>query len=108
MNTAVVNVKINPAVKKEAQKVAGEMGLSLSAVINGFLRHFVKTREISFSAAEEPSNYLIESLKEAEQDIKKGRVSPTFNNARDAIAWLNNPKRKYVNQLRQKVYQTTR
>ncbi|MBI2017924.1 type II toxin-antitoxin system RelB/DinJ family antitoxin [Candidatus Daviesbacteria bacterium] len=103
MQTAVINIKVEPKTKKEAQKVAEEMGISLSGLINGFLKQVVKTKTVTLSAKEEPSEYMIQSLKEAEDDIKAGRVSPTFDNAKDAIAWLHNPKAKYANQLRKKV-----
>lgn len=100
MNTAVINIKVEPNTKRNAQKIAEELGLSLSSVINGLLKQFVRTKAVTFSLPEEPSEYMIKSLKEAEEDIKAGRVSPTFNNAKDAIAWLRNPKAKYANQLR--------
>ena len=35
----------------------------------------------------------------AVEDYKKGRVSPTFDNAKEAVAWLENPRRKYANQI---------
>ncbi len=44
--------------------------------------------------SEQPSPYLLQAMKEAEEDLKKGRVSPTFNNAEDAIAYLNRFKKK--------------
>ena len=103
MNTAVINIKTEPQVKKQAQVVAGEMGISLSSLINGFLRHLIKTKTITFTAREEPSPWLIQALKESREDIEKGFVSPIFDNIEDEIAWLNNPKRKYVNQIRKKV-----
>jgi len=74
MNTAVVNVKVNPEVKKKAQKVAEELGFSLSSIINGYLRQFIRTKEVNFNL-EEPSEYFIKSLKESEADIKAGRVT---------------------------------
>lgn len=98
MNTAVVNVKVNPQVKKEAQKVAEDLGFSLSALINGYLKQLIRNKTIVFSSVEEePTDYLLESLRESREDIKAGRVSPTFTNAKDAISWLNNPKKKYEN-----------
>jgi len=48
MKTAVINIKTNPKIKMEAQKVAAELGLSLSAVINGYLREFVEVEKIYF------------------------------------------------------------
>lgn len=97
MNTAVVNIKMNPEVKKQAQEVAEELGLSLSAVINGFLKQLIRTKTLTFSASEEPSEYMIKALKKSEGDLRKGRVSPTFDDVNDAIAWLENPKARYKN-----------
>lgn len=97
MNTAVVNVKVDPRVKKEAQRLAEDLGLSLSGLINAYLKQIIRTKTVSFSTApEEPSEYLINALKESREDIKAGRVSPAFENADDAITWLNNPKKKYA------------
>jgi addiction module RelB/DinJ family antitoxin len=99
MNTAVINFKTDPKVKKKAQKVASELGFSLSSLLNGYIRHLIKTKTVYFTAkSEEPSEYLIEVLKESEADRKAGEVSPSFDNAEDAIAWLNDPKRKFVNE----------
>lgn len=102
MQTAVINVRVEPKTKKEAQTVAKNLGFSLGSLIEGYLKHLVRTKTVHFSL-EEPSEYMIKSLKEAEEDIKAGRVSPSFDNIKDALAWLDNPKRKYVNQLRKKV-----
>jgi len=100
MNTAVVNIKVNPQVKKEAQKVAADLGLSLSALINGYLKQLIRNKTVVFSSTEEePTDYLLESLRESREDIKTNRVSPTFTNADDAMNWLNNPKKKYEGQV---------
>lgn len=87
MNTAVINIKTHPKTKKEAQKVAEELGLSLSGLINGFLRHLVKTKEVHFAVSEQPSEYMIQALKESKADIKAGRVI-SFNNSKDASSYL--------------------
>lgn len=106
MNTAIVNAKIDPQVKKKAQKIAAEIGVSLSDVINAQLREFIEKKTITFRKPEIPSDYLIKALKKSEEDVKEGRVSPHFDNAKDALAWLDNPKRKYVYQIRSKVRKT--
>lgn len=87
MNTAIVNVKVDPVVKRKAQKVAGEMGLSLSALVNGFLKHLIKTKTVTFSASEEPTPYLLRALKESKEDVKAGRVV-SFQNPKDALTYL--------------------
>jgi len=98
MNTAVINIKTDPKVKAKAQGVASDLGLSLSAIINGYLKHLVRTKTVHFSL-EEPSEYLIKSLEESESDRGAGRVSPVFGNASDAITWLNNSSRKHAGKI---------
>lgn len=97
MNTAVINIKTNPSTKTRAQEIAKELGFSLSALINGYLRHLVKTKTVHFTTKEEPSKWLIKVLKENKKDIKKGKVSPAFENVDDAIAWLDDPNARYQN-----------
>lgn len=89
MNTAVINIKIDTKTKSEAQKLADEMGLTLTAVINRYLKHFVKTKSVTFNAEDEtPNDYLIGLMKKAKQDRKAGKASPTFDSAEEAVTWL--------------------
>lgn len=86
MNTATINIKTNPQIKKEAMLLAKEFGFNLSSVINAYLRDFIRTKKISFSIDnEEPSEYLIQALKESEADRKAGRFS-TFDTPEEAIS----------------------
>ena len=104
MDTAIINIRTEPLVKKKAKRVAETLGLSLSSIIDAYLRQLIRTKTVTFSAAsEEPTEYLLKSLEESRRDIEAGRVSPTFDNAKDAIAWLDNPKRKHANQIRKTV-----
>lgn len=89
MNTATINIKTDPKIKAEAQLIAKELGFSLSSIVNAHLRNFVRTGKISFSINnEEPSEYLIQALKESEADVKAGRVK-SFEGADEAISYLN-------------------
>jgi len=97
MNTAVINIKTNPQIKAKAQAIAEELGFSLSSLINGYLKHLVKTRAVHFTTSEQPSDWLIKILRENKKDIKAGRVSPSFDNVDDSIAWLEDPNAKYQN-----------
>lgn len=63
MNTAIINIKVDPEVKSKAQKVAAELGLSLSSLINAYLKQLIRTREVLFSLDEETtSDYLPQQL----------------------------------------------
>lgn len=87
MNTTVINIRTQVNVKKAAQQVAEDLGMNLSVLINGFLKHLIKTKTINLVDSEEPSQYLIDSLKEAEEDIKAGRVI-SFEDGSGAIKYL--------------------
>lgn len=98
MKTSVINFKVDSAIKKKAQKKAQELGFSLSSVLNAYLKKFIKVKSVDFTTQEEePSDYLIQALKESAEDIKAGRVSPSFDNTEDADAWLDDPNARYAN-----------
>jgi antitoxin component of RelBE/YafQ-DinJ toxin-antitoxin module len=88
MHTAVIITKTEPQVKVKAQKVAKDLGLSLSSLINAWLRQLIKTKTVVFSAAdEEPTQYLLDALRESREDIKAGRVL-SFNGGEKAIKYF--------------------
>lgn len=88
MNTAVINVKVNPLIKMKAREVAEELGFSLSALIKAYLRDLVRTKAVRFSAvSEEPSPYLLKALRESEADRKAGRVI-SFSSPDKALKYL--------------------
>lgn len=88
MSTAVINIKTEENVKKQAQNIASELGLSLSALINAYLKQLVRTRRVEFDLGEEPSLRLIKNIKQAEENLKKGKHSPIFRTGKDAVEWL--------------------
>jgi addiction module RelB/DinJ family antitoxin len=88
MNTTSILIKTDPKLKEDAQKTAEEMGISLTSVINRYLKHFVQTKTITFTTSEEhPTENFLKGLKEAEEDIKKGRVI-SFKNKDEVLTYL--------------------
>lgn len=88
MSTTVIITKTEPEVKKRAQAVAKEFGISLSSLLNVYLKQIVRTKKIEFTLSEEPSEYLKKTIKQALVDRKKGKASPVFNTGKEAIKWL--------------------
>lgn len=88
MNTSIINIKTEASIKKQAQDVASDLGLSLSAVINAYLRELIKTKRVEFSLDEKPNTYLIKVLKQAKANRKAGKGSPIFNTGEEAVKWL--------------------
>ncbi len=87
MNTASILIKTEPKVKQAAQKTAEELGLSLSSIVTGLLKEFVKRKTITFSG-EELTPYAKAQLKKARESRKAGKASPVFDSADEMIAWL--------------------
>jgi DNA-damage-inducible protein J len=87
MNSTVINIKTEVKVKKEAQKIASDLGLSLSGVINGFLKQMIRNKTVLFTLNEAPSDYLMSSIKESRAERKKGDFH-SFKNNKEAIDFL--------------------
>ncbi len=46
--TGTIIVRTDPKLKKKAQKVASDLGITLTAAINNYLKEFVEKEDISF------------------------------------------------------------
>ena len=89
----VINIKTDKETKEKAQKLAEDLGVNLSVLVNACLRQAIQKRAITIVADETPSPWLEKVLEQAEKDIATGKnLSPTFDNAKDAIAWLEKPE----------------
>lgn len=89
MSYTVVSTKIDPQTKKEAMATADALGVPLSVVVKAFLKQFIRTKTVTFSTRdEEPSEYLIQTIKQALKDKKEGKASPVFNTGKEAVKWL--------------------
>ena len=88
MNATIINIKTDPKVKSKAKRVAADLGLNLSGVLNAYLRQFIRTKSVYFSLNEEiPSPFLMEALKESEKQ-RKNKDYHSFDNPKEAIDFL--------------------
>lgn len=89
MKTTMINIKTDKKVKEEAQRLAEELGFSLSALVTASLKQFIRTRSVSFSVSYQMTPYLEGVLDEVEKDLETGKnLSPKFTNAKDMDAYL--------------------
>ena len=89
MAKTVLNIKTDREVKEEAQKIARELGVPLSIVVNAYLKEFVREREVHLSLTPRMSPRLEKLLAGVERDIKGGRnLSPVFSSGRAMNAYL--------------------
>ena len=86
----MINIKADKEVKENAQKLAKDLGLPLSGIINAMLKEFVRNRSVSFSVIPTMTRALEDVLGKVENDIKKGKnMSPVFSSAEKANDYLN-------------------
>jgi len=84
----VISVKVDKDVKESAQAVAKSAGLSLSALVNSYLRQVVATRRIELYAPEEMTPKLEGLIAAVEAEITAGKVSPSYKNVDSFVAAL--------------------
>lgn len=86
----MINIKADKEVKKKAQKVAKDLGLPLSTIINAYLKQFVRDKEIHLAVGYRMTSGLEKLLGEVEGDIKNNRnIAGPFKTADEAIEYLN-------------------
>lgn len=88
MSKVVINFKVDSKVKEEAQKLARELGMPLSSIINAQLRELIRTRQLNVSAEPRMTPYLERIIEGVEQDRKTGRNITVTNSLEGALAHL--------------------
>ena len=91
MNTTSLHIKIEPQLKREAQKVAKDLGFSLSAVTKALLKQFIRTKQLSVgdaAIAEIPNARTAAELRQSEEDFKAGRFR-SFNSGEEMLDYVN-------------------
>ncbi|MDD4662054.1 MAG: hypothetical protein PHG24_02110 [Candidatus Pacebacteria bacterium] len=85
----IVNIKTEKEIKENAQKLAKELGVSLSDVLNASLRNFIRMREVRFSNSFRMTKELEDLLMKVEKDIKnKKNISKGFSSFSEADKYL--------------------
>ena len=99
---------VDKDVKELAQKKAKTIGIPVSTLLNMYLKEFSATGHIEFDANKIDQTFdpaTLPSIKmtkkterliaQAEKEIANDEVSPSLDNAKDAIEWLRENAEKY-------------
>ena len=90
MVKTLINIKADPGVKAKAQKVARDLGMPLSTIINAYLGQLIRTKEVHFALEGELKPSVKKRLDRLTKEVREGKnLSPAFSNADDAIRYLN-------------------
>ena len=82
IRTAVVNVRMEPSVKKDAALVFEEAGLSFSDAVNAFCKETIRRQSIPFRFTARKTNPVDVSRKSSEElwkDINHAAKQPTMS-----------------------------
>jgi addiction module RelB/DinJ family antitoxin len=85
----MINLKTDVEIKENAQQIARELGLSLGTVINAYLREFIRSRKVEFSAVPRMTPVLERLLSGVERDVaERQNISRSFASAADMDEYL--------------------
>lgn len=87
-NYAVINLKTDPKLKKQAAQVADSLGISISAILNNELRRLVAEKSVTFEETPEvPNEKTRKSMEQSQREIAEGDYY-SFNSNEEALAFL--------------------
>src|SRR5690348_13330705 len=87
MSTTTIHIKTDIKTRDEAKKVAEGFGFSLTSLVNALLKQIARSKRLNLNLEEKPTQYMIDSMKQAEDDVKHGRVI-SFETPQDAIDYV--------------------
>ena len=98
MSPQILEVTLDPTLKKKAGKVLNGLGLDLDTAVRVFLKKVVATHSIPFALAEEPEVYRFSAretkdILAAKREARKaGQVNGPFTTAESLITHLRRAK----------------
>jgi antitoxin component of RelBE/YafQ-DinJ toxin-antitoxin module len=87
MKTATLNIKTEPATKKDLQSLARKFGVSVSFIIDQAIRETLTRGTIQVQELI-PNQETIDAIEESRRERMSGDIGPVFHNAEDAIKYL--------------------
>jgi len=89
MSKITINIKADAEVKRKAQKVARDLGMPLSTIINAYLNQFIRNKEVHFYMEGELKPLVKRRLDRLQKEALAGKnLSPSFSSAEAAIRYL--------------------
>ncbi len=87
----LISIKADKEIKEKAQKVAAQIGIPLSTLVNAYLREFVRTKRVDFSLERRRLRPEVErQIQKALDDFKRGKnIAGPFSTATEMDRYLN-------------------
>jgi antitoxin component of RelBE/YafQ-DinJ toxin-antitoxin module len=88
MQKALLNIKLDPATKREIQEFAAELGVPVSVLMNAQIKQLLRDRKVTLSAELEPTPYLEKVMRQVDADVESGKNVTRTSTAAAALAHL--------------------
>jgi antitoxin component of RelBE/YafQ-DinJ toxin-antitoxin module len=89
MDKTVINIKTDKSLRDKAKKMASNIGIPLSTILNAYLRQFTRTGEVHFYTEGRLKPSVEKKLARLHKDVEQGKnLSPSFDNPEDALKYL--------------------
>jgi addiction module RelB/DinJ family antitoxin len=86
--TTVISLKLDSKVKDDAAALAKSAGLTLSGLVNSYLKQVTASRRIDIHVPEEATPKLNMLIAQLEKDIASGNLSKEYTDVEEFIADL--------------------
>ena len=84
-----MHIKVDKDIKEKSAKIARNLGLSLSTIVNAYLKELIRNREVRLSLEPKLKPEIEKLLQKASVDYRNNaNVSPIFSSAKDAARYL--------------------
>ena len=87
MNTTTIHIKTDVKTRNEVKKIAEDFGFSLTSLVNALLKQIARTKHLDLNLEENPTQYMIDSLKKSEEEVKAGKTI-SFKSRMDILDYL--------------------
>ena len=88
--TDTLNIRIEPELKREAEKTLDDLGMNIADAVTIFLKQVVLTESIPFNIKKPKYNdETLEAIKDALEMIKNPDKYKSFNNVEELMEELN-------------------
>ena len=88
--TDTLNIRIEPNLKKEAEKTLDDLGMNVAEAVTIFLKQVVLTESIPFNIKKPKYNdETLDAIKEALEMVKNPEKYKSFNNVDELMEELN-------------------
>lgn len=85
LDKTILNVKVNKALKQDAQALADEIGVPLSTIVVANLKEFVRSRSLTISALPRLKPSIEREVGEAIIDYRQGKNISSKLTGSDAV-----------------------